>query len=182
MIYAYLFLIVLLLNFVYNYYKYKQCEKFISWYEKWLIDPDFNVNLLEYKSSVVSLVERAGFGDVLIPYTEEAGYGRIRTGQVSPIKQFPSRAQDIATGILIQLSSSKGTYRKRMLISVNPLAWLEILIYLPSFLLNYIGIKKNSMLSKLFNVLWWIFGVVLIPIFIAAYTPEISSFIRDIFK
>ncbi|MGG0066100.1 hypothetical protein ABEX95_05120 [Bacillus subtilis] len=182
MIYVYLFLCILLLNFVYNYAKFKQCEKFISWYEKWLLDPDFNVNLLEYKSNIISLVERAGFGDVLIPYSEEAGYGRIRTGQVSPMKQFPSRRQDIATGILIQLSSSKGTYRKRMLNSVNPLSWLEILIYLPSFLLNYLGIKKNSVLPKLFNIIWWILGVVLIPMFISTYTPEISNFIRNIFR
>lgn len=182
MAYVIFFILMLLINFIYNLSKFKQCIKFINWYEKWLIDPSFTVNLAEYKSDVKSLVENAGIKNKKIPYEEAIGLEYARTMTIDPIEQFPHRVDVIAITILRTLSDAKGIYRKRMYSSFNPIAWVETVLTLPKMIMRYTGFENSKKIINVMQIIWWAFVVIIIPTLIAAYTPELSSFIRGSFK
>ncbi|WP_145697357.1 hypothetical protein [Bacillus licheniformis] len=173
---------VLTINFMYQFYQLKRCEKFKEWYEKWLLEKNFNKDLNEYRTELKKLVDEAGLKDLKIPYQEPIGYGHVRTMTIIPIDQFPSRDEVIAVTILRTLSAAKGVYKRRMWASFNPIAWLKVVIFLPSILLNYLGLEKDKLFAKFSNVVWWFIGVIFIPSLINTYTPEISVFIRSLFK
>ncbi|MCY7990976.1 hypothetical protein [Bacillus haynesii] len=173
---------LLTLNFIYQLSNSIRCGKLIEWYEKWLLDKNFNKDLNEYRTEVKKLVDRAGLKGLKIPYEEPIGFGHIRTMTISPIDQFPFRDQKIAITILRTLSAAKGVYKRRMWASFNPIAWLETVVFLPSILLNYLGLEKDKLLAKFFNMVWWIVVVIAIPILITTYAAEIGSFVRSIFK
>lgn len=129
------------------------------------------------RNRVKKLVQNAGYYDVIIPVTRPMGLGQIVNANINPIDQYPNRMSDIATGIINQLESSRGVYKDRMLFSIHPLLWIEFIIYLPSKTIKYLGLK-NETLSKFFNVLWWLFGVVIIPILITVYSDELTELFR----
>lgn len=169
---------ILIFNFIYQLYQANRCEKLQEWYERWLLDENFKKDLNEYKMEVRNLVNKAGFKDEGMPFEEPIGGGHIRTMTIVPIDQFPTRVEVIAITILRTLSAAKGVYKKRMLASVNPIKWLEFLFFLPAIILNYLGLKKESVLSKFFNLIWWFIGVVIIPILITTYAKEIGAIVK----
>src|SRR5690606_35006346 len=116
-----------------------------------------------------------GYNDIFIPVTRPLGLGQIANANINPIDQYPNRMSDVAYAINSQLQSSKGVYKQRMLFSINPLLWLEFIIFLPSNIIKYLGFKNESV-GKLFNVLWWIINAVVLPILITVYTDEITQF------
>ncbi|WP_144626303.1 hypothetical protein [Bacillus altitudinis] len=175
------FVAVLVFNFIYNYYKYLSCKKYIEWYEKWCVYPDFDVNLVEHKSVVKSLVENAGIKNTKIPY-EQMGISSKQYMLIDFLDQFPAREKSIAFPILRAIAEAKGVYKKRMGSSYNPLAWFEFAIYFPSKILKFIGSREESAILKILNFVWWIVGVIIIPILIATYTSELSIFIRSVFE
>src|SRR5690625_2917945 len=108
-LYVFLFIVaILVINFIYNYWNYIQCEKYIRLFDKWLFDESFEGSLDEEKSQVVKLVKNAGCYDVLIPQTRATAYGQIVNANINPIEQFPNRISDIAATINKQILSAKG--------------------------------------------------------------------------
>lgn len=174
--------IILVLNFIYQYHQYRRCEKFKTWYEKWLLDANFKKDLNQYRMELKSLIYRAGLKNIKIPFEEPIGGGHIRTMTINPIDQFPTRIQVIAFSILRNISAAQGVYKKRMWASINPIQWIEFIIFLPSIILSYLGLEKENSISKIFNVIWWAVGVVIIPVIITTYANEISIFVKGLLK
>lgn len=55
--------------------------------------------------------------------------------------------------------------RKRMLDAINPLEWIEFVLFLPRHLLKYFDIDTTDRTSKILNAIWWVVLVVLEYIF-----------------
>jgi hypothetical protein len=164
-----------------NIRKYFLCKKYLNLFYDW-IKEECKVNLVEKQSLVKKLVGDAGYGDMRVPHTELAGYGKIAAFEVNPIDAFPNRYEHIAHGIISSISQSKGVYKQRAIESFDPLFWLEFIIYFPKNILAYLGLSKNSMTAKLLNLIWWILGTVLTTMVLNAYSPELSNIIRKIFN
>lgn len=176
--YVLLFIFILLIvNLIYNFWNYKQCEKHIKRFTSWLLDKEFNEDITADRPIVKRLVKNAGCYDVSIPVTRPMGLGQIINANINPIEQYPNRMSDIVSAILNQLESSKGVYKQRMAFSINPILWIEFIIYLPSNVIKYLGFK-NETVGKFFNVLWWVCGTVVLPILINIYSEEITHFFR----
>ncbi|MED3550151.1 hypothetical protein [Cytobacillus praedii] len=179
MVFILAFIIVIILKFILNIRKYFQCEKYISLFEDWIVK-ECKINLVEKRSIVKKLVSDAGYGNSRVPYVKEMGYGQLARLEVNPIDSFPNR--EMARGILNNLSASKGLYKQRALEAFNPIFWIEFVIFLPKSIFSYLGVESTGFIVKISNLIWWLLGTVLTTMILNAFSPELSEFIRSIFK
>lgn len=172
-----LIIIFLTLNIIYNYYCYRQCSYFLTEFNRWLFEKDYKGNLEMERERAIQLVKQAGIYDVLIPTTRAIGYGQVVNANINPMQQFPNRMSDIAGQIVRQLESAKGVYKQRMKYSYNPILWIEFIMFLPSKVITYLGVK-SSVVKRVFNIIWWFIVIVIIPVLITIYSNELYRLIR----
>lgn len=133
----------------------------ISRYEKEFVKlPTGNSKIFEHKQHVVKLWKRAGISDVYMPMTKPLGFGQIANMNVSIFTNFPSLQKAQFVAALNLFDEAKGVYKSRILESVNPLFWIDLLVFLPKNILLYLGMSEQNVAFKILNVimqgLWWI--------------------------
>lgn len=104
-----------------------------------------------------------GAGNTAIPVAQPLGYHQIATTNAEIIKNLDSRRSDIVDTIMVLFDEAVGTYRMRMVESISPSYWIETLLFLPSRALKYLGCEPDKLISKLFQLIYWI----AVPLFIA---------------
>ena len=57
--------------------------------------------------------------------------------------------------MLSKFYGSVGVYKTRTLEALNPLHWVETLIFLPREILNYLGVSQANVVSKLLQLIYW---------------------------
>lgn len=67
-----------------------------------------------------------------------------------------------------RFSEAIGVYKHRMIESVNPLVWIRVIIFLPRYAMNYIGIEPGKKSSRIIHVIGWI-----IEIFCAVFLEKV---------
>lgn len=97
-----------------------------------------------------------GAGNTAIPVVQPLGYHQVANTTVEIIKNLDSRRSDIVGTILSLFDEAVGTYRMRMLESISPSYWIETLLFLPSRALKYLGCEPDKLISKLFQLIYWI--------------------------
>lgn len=97
-----------------------------------------------------------GAGNTAIPVAQPLGYHQIATTNAEIIKNLDSRRSDIVDTIMVLFDEAVGTYRMRMVESISPSYWIETLLFLPSRALNYLGCNPDKLISKLFQLVYWI--------------------------
>ena len=103
------------------------------------------------------------------------GYGKLASFKASIAENFPSRLADFASVTQETLLQIQGIFKKRCWETFNPLYWLNLLIYLPQNLLQYLGFCGKNIFTKLLQLLWWIIGI-----FTAAATQLYPDLCRQI--
>lgn len=109
-----------------------------------------------YTHPLTNLFKRAGVSDIRIPLCEPIGYGQIMTGSTNLWGNMSNRYEENVAGMLHCFSQAEGAYRAKILECFSPLYWIECVIFLPSKILDYIGIKADSIFPKLIQLLYWI--------------------------
>lgn len=71
-----------------------------------------------------------------------------------------------------------GVYKSRLLETFSPIYWIEFAINLPKKILEYLGIAPESIVIKIFQLIYWIVGAVLGFLY-ALYKPEIQTLVKD---
>lgn len=136
-----------LYNFSVTKYLYKKYIEYIKGSKSWFIK--------EHKQRIINLFQRAGIKDSYQPNVELAGYGMVSTGNVSVFQNLSVLRKDIVTIINGDFREAIGIYRQRMLEAINPFYLIESFFQLPRLVLEYLGIKPESVFIKLFQLLWW---------------------------
>lgn len=147
-----------LLTNVCNYYR-------ISYYKELYMQSfskDSQVNILEYKSAILQLFKAAGVSDSLVSYVEPAGYGMLTTGNASAFQNISSNRSDVVSAIMRSFYEAHGTFQRRIMEAFSPLYWINCILFLPKSLFCYLGIKDDSLLIKVFQLLYWIASPVLL--------------------
>lgn len=130
----------------------------ISYYDKeytmYLSHPerDFTKNT----TAVVHLFKKSGMTDLRIPYVQPMGYGQILQGHTSFFSNIDNRREDVVANMIKCFSEAKGTFKYRILENFSPLFWIERVLFLPRTILEYLGVDGNSLIVKLFQLLYWI--------------------------
>lgn len=171
--------VIISYKFITNFIAYLNCRRLSEYYRLWLSDKkeDFPT----YKRNVMLLFKKANIKDSSIPATQKIGYGKIASFKASSFDNFPSAHQDFVSDIFFKFEEALGVFRLRMLDSINPLYWIESLLFAPKHLLEYFGLNLEKSSSKIINSLllciWWLFGI-----FWSIFHEQAISFVLDFFK
>ena len=156
-----LFIFVIIYKMLSNLYFYFRIKHLNKLHSKWRIGkaPRFPT----YKSEVISLFKRAGIQNLLTPTAMPIGYNQIANFNADVFTNFPSTHIDIADGAVRMFYEAEGTFRHRFFESLNPIYWIELVLFAPKKLLIYLSFDENKTLFKTCNILltfiWWSAGV-----------------------
>lgn len=170
-----LFLAMIIYKAISNFVSFKKCESLEHQYTQWLKEQ--NNDFPKSKREIINLFKKAGISDSKIPVTQPIGFGKISTFNASVFENFPNRHVDHISIVLAMFSEAEGVYRKRLTDSINPLYWIETIIYLPRAIIQYLGLNTETITTKILQVLWWI----LTPVAIL-WRDQIWAFLINLFN
>ena len=88
---------------------------------------------------------------------------------------MPVRREDIVRITLGMFHRAIGVYRSRMIETINPLYWIETIIFLPRQILNYLGVTPESVIIKIAQLIYWLAAFVF-----GIYRFEVEEFVRGL--
>lgn len=151
----------MLYKLIVNITSYFKMKYFFKCYQSWLF-VNRDSKLLSYKSSVIKLFERAGIKDCYLPYVRNMGYGQLASYSASVMQAFPSPFEDFASVTYSLFQDAIGIYRSRIFETFSPIYWINLIIFLPKNLFNYLGVKSESIIIKILQCIWWFITPVLL--------------------
>lgn len=173
-----LFLVVVAIKFSLNFYNFLRIKTLNNYHLEFLEGK--HPNFVEHRQEVLELFKKAHVKNAYIPISEPTGYGQIVNMNVDVFSMFPSDLLVISGPAIKMFSEAQGVFRKNMFDSINPIFWIEFLIFLPKNLLIYLGLNHQKTLFKTFNLIftliWWCFCTL-----ITFFQPEIKQFLVKFF-
>ncbi|TPR16671.1 hypothetical protein [Apilactobacillus timberlakei] len=88
----------------------------------------------------------------------------LETETVDFIDSFPSTHPTISIKEQTIIENLEDYFEYKYTQNFKIAFWIEIIIFLPQNLLNYVGLKKDSVSAKLLNAIYWLIGLA-VPIF-----------------
>jgi hypothetical protein len=156
-----------------NFVKLKRIKYIENEYTKWL-NNDEKSNVLYLKAEYARLLRNAKCKEYTLPYVQPLGYNRIAKGNLNVIDNFPNKRQDIVLSTINLISEAYGVYRSRIFESINPLYWIDSVIFLPRTVLEYLGVKNENIAVKILNIIYWISAPIAL-----IYKDKLVTFISD---
>lgn len=136
-------------------YSYHKLNKIYDAYYLWLTDHS-SAGAARERSMLKKLIAHAGVSNPSIPTVEPLGWGRLASFNIDILENFPSNREDIAKLTCRAIQDALGVYKNRMWASVNPLSWIQFLVFLPRSIIGYLGMNTDTVLSKFLQLVWWI--------------------------
>lgn len=147
---------------------------FYEKYQSWLFK-DREINLLTYKSNIISLFKQANISDSYIPTVTPMGYGQLASFKASVMQNFPSAREDFALIISRMFNEAIGIYRTRIFETFSPIYWINCLIFLPKKSFGYLGLSQESIIIKVLQCFWWISTPIII-----AFRTKITDYVLSL--
>lgn len=112
--------------------------------------------ILLHKRQVLDLFRKAGIADTVVPHSESVDSELSAVVSVSVMDNYGIRNQRFSAIIMGWFLEAIGTYRLRMLDSLNPLKWIETVLFLPASVIRYLGLSSDNIFTKILQLLWWL--------------------------
>lgn len=132
--------------------------------------------IYSHKNHALELFKKANINDYSIPITQYTGFDYVSSGQASIFKNFPTNDSRFINPIISVFKNAIGIYKGRIIECFNPLYWINCIIFLPKNLLNYINISAESIITKIFQLLYWLIGIAA-----TLFSSDITTFIKSLF-
>lgn len=174
-----IFIGIIFLHAIYNlinYLRYPIIENLFN--NLFLDDPNLKIKSLSLKNRIKNYIKNAGVSDKHITVSQPVGYGQIANSNVSVLDNIICNREDIAYSNYELLLEAKGNYWIRFVNSINPFYWIRIIIFIPKYLLSYLGLKPDSILIKVFQLIYW-FLAVTFTILTSVFADEVKHFIMS---
>lgn len=134
----------------------------------YLYGQDHN-QFIEESQIALSLFKEAGLEDSYVRVTTKSGL-ILRTA-LQDIPQYQQQTisvfsnltfihPDVNPHVIGLFMKSKGVFRNRLKESINPLFWIQYTLTLPTYLLEYLGVKEGKLVIKLVQVIYWVAGMI----------------------
>ena len=175
----YVLLTVALIKVYINTSKYIQVNRYYEKYKRWLQGE--NIYLRRNHHQVIKLFKDAGIQDTIFPLVEPLGLGQIATTNVSVFNNFPNATEAMGKATIGKFEQAIGVYHSRVFDTISPLYWIETILFIPKNAFNYLGLDSESILIKIFQLIYWFVGGMLTLIY-SVYTNEINAAIRAIIE
>lgn len=160
-----------------NYLRYPIIEKNLLY--NYSSNTSDKMNAVTHKNQIINYIKNSGVKDKYIPVVQPLGYGQLASSSVSVFSNILNPRQDIAQIVMESLLEAKGNYLSKFINSFNPFYWIRIIIFIPKYLFSYLGLKEESIIIKIFQIIYWVIAVVF-TFLIAIFPEEIKNFIFSI--
>jgi hypothetical protein len=155
----FIFLACVLIKLFYNAYYYCLAKSYFAKFNQYLknaVDDKSDWTIQENKHKIINIFLHAGLKDTTLSVIEPGGYGLVKTINISLFDNIPLLRNDIPSIVVQFFKESIGVFRNRMVDAVNPIYWLESLVFLPKKIFNYLGVSADSLFIRSFQVIWWL--------------------------
>lgn len=132
-----------------------------------------------HKNTILKYIKYAGIKDKYVPLVQDLGFNQISRGQASVFQNLLSTRQEIASFTMNFIIEAKGNYLSNFINSFNPFYWLRIILYLPKYTFEYLGVKSESVIIKIFQLLYWLIGTIFTTLS-SIFPAETKEFILSI--
>lgn len=160
-----------------NYLRYNYIEQLLL--GNYTNNSDLKIKAKTHKNTIISYIKHSGIKDKFIPFSQPLGFGQIANGNVSVFENILNPRQDIAYTVTDLLLEAKGNYWSKFVNSINPFYWLRIILYIPKFVLSYIGISPDSIFIKIIQLIYWLLGITF-TVLTSVFPEEVKNFILSI--
>ncbi len=148
------------LKLVINLWNFVQCKRHLCEYTRYIENPTWR--FVEHRPQIVQLMKGAGITDKFVSDTKHIGYGLIQPYRLSVLDCMDMERDDIFGLMTRNFHEAIGVYRSRMWETVNPLYWVEWIIYLPREVVGYFGVPEESFGVRVAQVIWWFISAVIV--------------------
>lgn len=119
----------------------------------------------------------AGLDKHTIHVMERIGYGHAVSFNAVIVDNLDNQRADMVSSVLELFDQLVGTYRMRMLESLSPAYWIDVAIFLPRYIVKYLGGKESGIGAKILQLIYW----VLTPLFVA-FRTDIYQYIMELLR
>lgn len=174
-----LFALIVVYKALLNFTRLKQLQRYEKEFVSFLSDKPSKID--EHKMQAIELFKKANIPDSQMPVTQPVGFGKVASFNASVYHNFPMAERAIAEPTLLMFKNAIGVYKSRIFEAINPLYWIDLIVFLPKNLLTYIGLNMDNASSKLWNVflsfVWWTFCTL-----VTIFQPEIKQYIVEFIR
>ena len=136
-----------------------------------------NMEIFKKTSEVIDLFKKAKIKDIYILTTTDRGFISL-----SFFNSFPSHFKEQASAAQKYFYIAEGTFSKNIKDCINPLYWIDLIVFAPKYIFEYLEITSNNFFIKFlklfFTIIFWIISVLIIPVF----QDEIKFMIVNLLK
>lgn len=158
MIYLYLALIIVFIKYSSNYFYKKQIIKYRKLHENWLKNGDDKFYL--HQASIIALFKKANLPTHSIPIIQAKGYNHYVRTKIDSFNNFPSHIKDLLVVHLKYYDLAESVFHSRKNDAINPFYWINLIVFAPKKLLEYLNLNSDKISFKLLNIsftiIWWI--------------------------
>lgn len=151
------FILIMLVRFVINYFKFRRIKKLYKKYLKYL--KERNIDFAEYKLEIQTLFKEANLKDSSVSHQEVISRQHFINSNASVFDNVTSTRADIVQIIKLKFNEATGVYKKRYKESYNPLFWIEFITKMPQYLMEFFGVLPEKIIVKVFLLIYWVIGV-----------------------
>lgn len=150
--------IVMLIINTYQLVRVKSLHKEYREYVQMLANGNPTWDFIRRPPEIKDLFAKADVGTPKIPRTEPLGLGQIININLDVVDNMAKNDREVIHIMFHLFHLAEGTFLFRIRQSINPIYWLETIIFLPSIILGFVGLPQTSVISKTANAIMWIFG------------------------
>jgi len=147
----------MIIRFTINYFKFKRVENLHKKYKDYLFSK--KIEFAQFKEEIKDLFKEANLKDSTVSHQESIGFGKFTNANVSVIDNIMSNRQDIVGLINLKFHEAIGVFKKRYKESYNPIFWIDFIIKLPQYLMQFFGVLPEKIAVKILLIIYWLLVV-----------------------
>lgn len=164
-----------------NWYKTSNFSKLYEEYWNALSsnDQSFNYGAVEKKQvEIVDLLSKAGTKANVFYYSEPIGFSQVVNHSFNSFENLFLNHEPSVNYNCIMLIQATEVFKRRFFNSINPISWLETIIFLPQKILQYLGLDAKSSGARILNLIYWL-GSVVIGVFVEPVRDAIINWVKS---
>lgn len=130
---------------------------------------------LRCKKEIIDIFKIAGLKSSEIGFAQPVGYNMIESGDAKVWSNMFVNDKRIVRAVLDDFEEANGIFASRLRNTLNPFYWLLRIILLPKYIITYLGIKTDTFITKLVQLIYWVWVV-----FYAIYNSQVNAFIQSL--
>lgn len=172
--------VLITLRIVINVYYFYSCKKLQKKYKSYISGEIPASKINELQPRIQEVFKKASVNESILPMIIPAGYGQVFTTNIPVQHNMQNMRVDVIGNIEKMFSEAIGVFRNRIVESINPIYWIEVIIFLPSRIFNYLGAKEKSVAKKIAQIVYWFISSC-IALALSLYPEEIRKFLVSLF-